>query len=127
MFAVGNRDWIDAHADNEPAELCRLVEAMANLAVILKPEPAVAPVLVRVADVAPEAVPWLWPGRIALGKLTLLAGDPGLGKSFVSQESMTPPHFPRNTRVSDAVLKLRWRRRESNPRPATLPWGPLRA
>ncbi len=43
-----------------------------------------APVLVCMADVQPEPVSWLWPGRIALGKLTLVAGDPGLGKSFVT-------------------------------------------
>ena len=42
------------------------------------------PVLVPLADVQPESVCWLWPGRIALGKLTLLVGDPGLGKSFLS-------------------------------------------
>jgi predicted ATP-dependent serine protease len=24
---------------------------------------------------------WLWPGRIPAGKLTVLDGDPGLGKS----------------------------------------------
>jgi hypothetical protein len=42
------------------------------------------PVLVRMCDVKPEAVSWLWPGRIALGKLTLVAGDPGLGKSFLT-------------------------------------------
>jgi putative DNA primase/helicase len=42
------------------------------------------PVLVRLADVKPEPVRWLWPGRIALGKLTLIAGDPGLGKSFIT-------------------------------------------
>jgi putative DNA primase/helicase len=42
------------------------------------------PVIVRLADVKPEPVAWLWPGRIALGKLTLIAGDPGLGKSFVT-------------------------------------------
>ncbi|MFO7897877.1 MAG: bifunctional DNA primase/polymerase, partial [Planctomycetota bacterium] len=34
------------------------------------------------ADVAPEPVRWLWPGRFALGKLSLIAGEPGLGKSF---------------------------------------------
>src|SRR5690606_4585556 len=33
------------------------------------------------ADVTPEPVEWLWPGRIALGKLGLMAGAPGLGKS----------------------------------------------
>lgn len=43
-----------------------------------------APVMVRLSDVQPETVRWLWPGRIAMGKLTLLCGDPGLGKSFVT-------------------------------------------
>ena len=36
------------------------------------------------ADVHPEPIRWLWPGRIALGKLTLIAGDPGLGKSLLT-------------------------------------------
>ncbi len=38
----------------------------------------------RLSDVQREQLEWLWPGRIPLGKLTLLAGDPGLGKSFVT-------------------------------------------
>lgn len=38
----------------------------------------------RIGDVSREQLDWLWPGRIPLGKLTLLAGDPGLGKSFVT-------------------------------------------
>jgi hypothetical protein len=42
------------------------------------------PVLVRLADVQPEPVTWLWPGRVAAGKLALLVGDPGLGKSWIS-------------------------------------------
>jgi RecA-family ATPase len=42
------------------------------------------PVLVRLADVRPEPVTWLWPGRVAAGKLALLVGDPGLGKSWIS-------------------------------------------
>jgi hypothetical protein len=32
-------------------------------------------------DVAPERVSWLWRGRLALGKISLIDGDPGLGKS----------------------------------------------
>jgi hypothetical protein len=36
---------------------------------------------VRLSDVEPEHVAWLWPGRIPLGKLTMTDGDPGLGKS----------------------------------------------
>ena len=38
--------------------------------------------IVCVADVQARPVEWLWPGRIALGKLTLIVGDPGLGKSM---------------------------------------------
>ena len=34
-----------------------------------------------VSNVEREHVAWLWPGRLALGKLTILDGDPGLGKS----------------------------------------------
>lgn len=40
--------------------------------------------LIRMADVVPERVDWLWPSRIPLGKLTVLDGDPGLGKSTIS-------------------------------------------
>lgn len=41
------------------------------------------PRLTRLADVKPERVEWLWPARIPLGMLTLIDGDPGLGKSTV--------------------------------------------
>lgn len=37
--------------------------------------------LVRASDVAPEPVVWLWQGRIAIGTTTMIAGNPGLGKS----------------------------------------------
>jgi Bifunctional DNA primase/polymerase, N-terminal/AAA domain/Primase C terminal 1 (PriCT-1) len=42
------------------------------------------PVLKTLAEVEPEEVDWLWPGRVARGKLTVLVGDPGLGKSYLS-------------------------------------------
>ena len=35
----------------------------------------------RVSEIDPQPVRWLWPNRIPLGKVTLLAGEPGLGKS----------------------------------------------
>lgn len=41
-------------------------------------------VAVRASDLAPEEVHWLWEKRIPLGKLTLCAGDPGLGKSLLT-------------------------------------------
>jgi len=46
--------------------------------------PLAEPALVCLADVAPQPIRWLWPGRIALGKPTLIVGDPGLGKSFLT-------------------------------------------
>lgn len=38
----------------------------------------------RLSDVTAEDVKWLWQGRIPLGKLTILDGDPGLGKSTLT-------------------------------------------
>src|SRR5439155_8696946 len=43
-----------------------------------------AAIVQRVKDVSAESVSWLWPARIARGKLTLLVGEPGVGKSFVT-------------------------------------------
>jgi len=38
------------------------------------------------SEVESRQIEWLWPGRLALGKVTLLAGDPGLGKSLISTD-----------------------------------------
>ncbi len=43
-----------------------------------------APVGTLLSEVEPEHVEWLWPGRIPLGKLTVVDGDPGLGKSAMT-------------------------------------------
>jgi hypothetical protein len=40
--------------------------------------------VVCLSDVEPENIRWLWPGWIPLGKLTVLEGDPGLGKSTLA-------------------------------------------
>ncbi len=40
--------------------------------------------LVQLRDVRPEEVRWVWWGRVPLGKLTILDGDPGLGKSTIA-------------------------------------------
>lgn len=37
----------------------------------------------RVSEVAIKPLRWLWPGRIPLGKVSLIVGDPGLGKSQI--------------------------------------------
>lgn len=63
--------------DNCP--LCRRPRATTTMT-----RPASTSLVSRVSDLLPEPIRWLWPGRLALGKLALLEGDPGLGKSLVS-------------------------------------------
>ena len=38
-------------------------------------------VITRLSDVRPRPVEWLWPGRLPAGKLVVVDGDPGDGKS----------------------------------------------
>ncbi len=87
-------DWVEMRGDAvEPEELRKIVEGMADVAEFstLPKSRKSSPknghseaVFTRLSDVVEEELAWLWPGRIPLGKLTLLAGDPGLGKSFVT-------------------------------------------
>jgi hypothetical protein len=49
------------------------------------PTPAPTVPCVRpVSQLTARSIDWLWPGRLALGKLAILEGDPGLGKSLVA-------------------------------------------
>ena len=41
-------------------------------------------VVLRLSDVQPKQLRWLWHSRIPLGKVTVLDGDPDLGKSLIS-------------------------------------------
>jgi len=50
--------------------------------------PAASP-LKRLSDVVPEEIEWLWYPRIPYGHITMLEGDPGEGKSFLTQALAT--------------------------------------
>jgi len=43
-----------------------------------------SPNLRRLSDVTPRPVDWLWPRRIPAGRITVLSGPPGDGKSFLA-------------------------------------------
>lgn len=68
--------------------------------------------LVRcMADVQPQQIQWLWPGRLALGKLVIIAGDPGLGKSLLTaniaatvSQGRAWPHGSTNSAVGSVIL-----------------------
>src|SRR6266496_2303252 len=55
----------------------------------------------RASDIQEEEVTWLWDGRVPNGKLSLLAGIPGLGKSLVTVDMIA-----KQTRLEKAVLLI---------------------
>jgi archaellum biogenesis ATPase FlaH len=49
-------------------------------------EPAEQPRFVIASSVTPETIEWMWRGRLPRGKLVILDGDPGTGKSTMTAE-----------------------------------------
>ena len=47
-----------------------------------RPEPTDG--LICIADVKPERIDWFWKDRLPFGKLTLIDGDPGIGKTTLA-------------------------------------------
>lgn len=41
-------------------------------------------IFLKSSEIVSKSIDWLWEGKIAKGKVTMIAGDPGLGKSQVS-------------------------------------------
>jgi putative DNA primase/helicase len=80
-------DWLDADENGEGAFI--LLD-LADCAPVWVPsrekrkEADCGLVSSRAADITPESVKWLWPGRLAIGKHTCVAGEPGTGKSQLS-------------------------------------------
>lgn len=80
-------EYIEARRNQAPASIRAEIEALAGKAAVLAPGDMFGgPVLVCMADVEAKPIAWLWPGRIALGCITLLAGRPGEGKSFLTTD-----------------------------------------
>ena len=82
-------DWINAAGTVE--ELNRLAEELSDWSP--SPDHTNAPlngeraaVLVGADTLKPEAINWAWPNRFAFGKMAMIAGDPGLGKSTILTE-----------------------------------------
>lgn len=75
------KNWLDAGGTAE--RLQELADAAPVWTPGDDPAPEHRPAIVRLCDVAPRALEWLWPGRFPLGKLSLICGDPGTGKSLL--------------------------------------------
>ncbi len=79
VAAGGTREGILEAASVAPLHAAKPAESCAGAA----SSPLTAN-MVRLSDVHPEPVQWLWRGRIAIGKLTFIVGDPGGSKSFLT-------------------------------------------
>src|SRR5437762_14160768 len=59
------------------------VESAAAISAAIRAPHAAASVAIRMSDVQPRPLHWLWRYWLALGKLALLDGDPGQAKSML--------------------------------------------
>jgi hypothetical protein len=89
MLAVGRpSDRLDALraalAGRADGEAIRAAILAAGRGGVYADGPGGPAVLVRLSDTVASPVRWLWPGRVPLGKLTILDGDPGRGKSAIT-------------------------------------------
>ncbi|WP_417733015.1 AAA family ATPase [Rosistilla oblonga] len=51
-----------------------------------EPQPTWKPRLLRMSDVESKPINWLWQDRIAAGRISLLVGQAGLGKSYLTTD-----------------------------------------
>lgn len=76
-------DWFVAHGKSEEELLALLSDASPVTPEDVDDDEDDDGLLVSLADVQETRLDWVWPGRIPAGKLTILEGDPGLGKSML--------------------------------------------
>src|SRR5262249_8218950 len=77
---------LDKEIDDSPEFQEALAEELKKQRVGTTSQEQSNPVITRLSDVTPQPVRWLWRGRIRIGKLTVLDGDSGLGKSLLSTD-----------------------------------------
>ena len=72
-----------------PQELNAQIQTVASDAAEYIPieKPTIGPVLLNMANVQATSVSWLWRHRFARGRLSLLVGRAGLGKSFLTLDA----------------------------------------
>lgn len=80
---MAERRQVIAEAKKRIAEALDVSKALAS---DKKAKQSGGPVLTCLADVEAKAVSWLWPGRLPMGRIALLVGRPGEGKSFVTTD-----------------------------------------
>lgn len=84
-------EWVKSHValvaptEAKPAaQPAAIIDDASNTHIGPRTEPVSGIIYRRVSDVQARNVNWLWPGRIAKGKFSVIVGNPGLGKSQVT-------------------------------------------
>jgi putative DNA primase/helicase len=77
-------DWIADHPDATAADVLSLPRVMPGRPSAPRYDDAPRVMLRKGSDVQPESVSWLWPGHVPEGKLVILAGPPGTGKTTLA-------------------------------------------
>jgi hypothetical protein len=78
-------DWLAERPDTAHADLIAEIERLTDAAAAVEPaDVGEAIVELNLADVRVERIRFLWEGRFAYGTLSLLAGEPGAGKSTLA-------------------------------------------
>ena len=100
-------DWLDAGHTLDELRAIVAATAVYTPAVAAQPEKSRTPIVTIVSTVEAEPVEWLWPGRFARGKYTLLAGEPGLGKTYLTLD--TAARCSRGSAFPDGAIAPRGR------------------
>lgn len=97
-------DWLDSGGTQ--GDLDDLIDGADPLPKPPPPSAALAEEIIMqaMAEMKMRPVDWLWPDRIAKGKLSLIAGHPGLGKSqaalWLAATVSTGGHYPDGSRTA---------------------------
>jgi putative DNA primase/helicase len=98
-------DWLaDGHAKDELLDLAQKAPLWTPIAPAARPDgarPTRLAITRRASEIEPQPIDWLWHQRLARGKLQIIAGDPGVGKSYVTLDFAarisTGSHWPDGT------------------------------
>lgn len=78
-------EYIGARDSMESEWIAQSIAVLADATPFINRSDVLGGAVLRcLADIEPESIAWLWPGRYALGKLSLIGGVPGVGKSWLS-------------------------------------------
>lgn len=102
---VNASDFNDLHQSLGLEEVARQVATARKpeATELIKPDCVDRVEIIRAADITPEPIRWLWDGWLARGKLAIMAGAPGTGKTTLAMAFAaavtTGGHWPDGSRT----------------------------